>query len=322
METTYRIRPWQAGDDLELLQIWPDAETTQAAGFRAMFAPDAENAHWSRTLVAEVQGIPVAAGTVYETSLHNRRLWCYIEVAPDHRRQGIGSALLEELRKLASDAPGAATALRTKVAIGSAGADFAQRNGLRSIQRSRIIRVEPGSFPMVPLQDDGNGNTIQAVEDIATGSVELTQKLWDFYRKSHEWDPPAAVDLGRVNRLFLSDEAEAYGAIVLRDDVQAAKALGKKGDIKAFAVSYRALAADMPGYEIADDAATEVLLGYDFDYAGAREAIMQLLSLLAYQYPVTLEVDDSMEDLAVMINHLLKMGSARVEEETLVLAED
>lgn len=317
----YTFRPWQGGDDLALLQIWHNADNTQSQAFRSAFTVDSDSAPWSRTIVAEHQGIPVAAGTVYETSLHNRHLWSYVEVAPEHRRNGVGSELLKQLQELAQSSPSGVSTLRTKVEKGSAGYDFATEHGLSPIQRSRMVRVHPGTVPLVPLREDEDGRPTQEIEDIATGSVELTRVLWDFYQKAHEWDPPAEIDLPRVNRLFLSDEAEAYGAVVLRDDVLTAKKEGKKAPIKAFAVSYRPLEADMPGFEMPEDAATEVLIGYDFEYPGAREAIMQLLSLLAHQYPVILEVDDSMEDLTVMIDHLIKSGVAEVEEETIVLVQ-
>ena len=85
-----RLRPWRDGDDLELMQLWPDAENVQASVFRAKLGPDADQP-WQRSVVVEHQGVPVAAGTVYETSLHSQRLWCYVEVAPDHRRAGLAA---------------------------------------------------------------------------------------------------------------------------------------------------------------------------------------------------------------------------------------
>ena len=81
---------------------------------------------------------------------------------------------------------------------------------------------------------------------MATGSVELTSKLWEFYRDSHNWDVPAEVGLGTVNRYFLSDEARAFGALVLRDNIQQAEKEGKKGEIIAFAVSYHPLRLTLP----------------------------------------------------------------------------
>ena len=46
---------------------------------------------------------------------------------------------------------------------------------------------------------------------------------------------------------------------------------------------------------------------------GAVEAIMQLLSLLTAQYPVVVEVDDSMTALVEVTDVLLRAGTASVE---------
>lgn len=316
----YTLRPWQDGDDLELMQLLPDAENVQASVFRAKLGPDSDQP-WQRTVVAEDHGIPVAVGTVYETTLHDRRLWAYAEVAPDHRRRGLGTRILRRLREEAEHAPSGVRELRTKVVPGSAGSAFSQWAGLGSIQRTRMVRIEAGALPPQPLREDADGRAEQAVEDLATGSLELTRALWDFYVAVHQWDPPAEQSLGRVNRLFLSDEAEAFGAIVLREDVLQAQREGTKAPIAAFAVSYRPLDADAPGREIADDEATEVLLGYDVERPGVGEDLVQLIALLVNQYPIVIEVDDSMEILAELCDALIRRGAASVEEETLVVAD-
>ncbi|WP_199792537.1 hypothetical protein, partial [Mycobacterium tuberculosis] len=140
------------------------------------------------------------------------------------------------------------------------------------------------------LREDADGNETQAIEDLATGSVELTSALWNFYRRAHEWDVPAEVGLGTVNRYFLSDEVRAFGAVVLRDHIREAAAEGKKGPIVAFAVSYHPFETDPEAALVNENTATELLLGYDFDNEGAVEAIMQVLSLLSAKYPVLVEV--------------------------------
>ena len=58
------------------------------------------------------------------------------------------------------------------------------------IQRSRLVHIDAGAIPPVSLREDENGKPTQAIEDLATGSVELTSKLWEFYRDSHDWDVP------------------------------------------------------------------------------------------------------------------------------------
>ena len=56
---------------------------------------------------------------------------------------------------------------------------------------------------------------------------------------------------------------------------------------------------------------------------GAVEAIMQLLSLLTAQYPVLVEVDDSMTALVEVTDVLLRAGTASVEgDPTYIYASD
>lgn len=313
------MRPWRDGDDLRLLEVWPDAETPQAAAFRAALRPD-DDAPWSRTLVAEDSGVPVAAGTVYESALHPERLWAYVEVAPDRRGEGLGRALLERLRTEAAGSPSGVQALRTKAAPGSAGERFARAAGLGPVQDSRVVRVEAGALPLQPMREHPDGTPAQAVEDLATGSVELTRALWDFYRSVHAWDEPADLPVGRVNQLFLSDAAHAFGAVVLRNGV----APGERGRISAFAVSYRPVELDAaPGApEPAEDSVAHVLLGWAPGDAAAGPALEQLLALLAHHHPVQFQVDGSMEPLTAVVENLLAAGVATVVETSVVLAED
>ena len=307
----FEVRPWQEGDDLALLEIWNSARNEVEERQRGLFGPDTD-APFSRTLVVTASGVPIAAGSVVASTLHPTRLWSYIEVAADHRRQGIGTALMDALREVAA-ANGQTTALRVKLSPFSDGEEFAQATGMKLIQRSRMVRVEPGAIPPVSLREDADGNETQAIEDLATGSVELTAALWNFYRRAHEWDVPAEVGMGTVNRYFLSDEVRAFGAVVLRDHIREAAAEGKKGPIVAFAVSYQPFETDPEAALVNEKTATELLLGYDFDNEGAVEAIMQVLSLLSAKYPVLVEVDDAMEALVQVTDVLLRAGTASVE---------
>ncbi|MFH7422547.1 hypothetical protein RA276_28375, partial [Pseudomonas syringae pv. tagetis] len=63
MSTEYR--PWREDDDLRLLEVWPDAPSAPAQAFRARLGAD-DDAAFSRTLVAVDDGVPVAAGVVYD----------------------------------------------------------------------------------------------------------------------------------------------------------------------------------------------------------------------------------------------------------------
>ncbi len=319
-ELTYR--DWRDGDDLALNEIWGDPETVQAGQFRAALAPSAAEP-WRRCIVAEDQGIPVAAAVVYETSLHSQRLWAYLEVARDHRGAGVGATLLAMLRREAEDAASAGVIsvrkLRTKVQPGTPGAAFSEAAGMGPIQRSGVVVVNPGSLKL-PVFGDGREEAAAAqVQDLATGSVELTDVVGRYYSSVHRWDPPAELPVGTVQKLFLDDLSGAHGAIVLRQPPASAFGASvepsRKGRIRAFAVSYSQGATDAP---------TEVFLGHEPELSAqdAAVAVRDLLALVAHQYPVVLELDDSMEALRSVVEPLLAEGKATIQGPETVVVSD
>lgn len=330
-ELTYR--PWHAGDDQNLLQIWGDAEGPAVEQFRGELAPDADHDDttgvvWRRCVVAEDQGIPVAAGVVYESMLHPERMWAYVEVARDHRRRGVGTELLRRLREAALLAPGGVRALRTKAGSGSTGEAFAGARGFAPLQRSRHVVVRPGTLKLPVFGDGSEEQSSQLVQDLATGSVELSDVVGRYYATVHAWDPPAPLSIGRAQQLFLSDASGAHGAVVLRAPAQSAFGAGvpakKKGRLRAFAVSYASpiAAASQAGDD--GEEPTEVFLGYnpELDSADARDAVRGLLALIAYQHPVVLEVDDSMDAVRAAVDPLLEAGLAtQLGPDTLVLGD-
>lgn len=321
-------REWRDGDDLALLEIWGDPETVQAGQFRGTLAPSA-NSPWRRCIVAEdvVDGgaIAVAAGVVHEASLHPDRLWAYIEVARDHRREGIGSTLLTMLRHEADASPSGITKLRCKVEPGTPGAGFAQQAGLSPIQRSQLVVVEPGSLKLPVFGDGSEEAASERVEDLATGSVELSNVVGRYYTSVHDWDSPGDLAISTVQRLFLDDLSGAHGAIVLRAPKASAFGAGvpasRKGKIQAFAISYaQGSNPDQDGPAQPSD----VFLGHDPDLAEdeAQAAVRDLLALIAYQYPVLLELDDSMAALRAVVEPLLESGKARRQgPETFVVSD-
>lgn len=319
-------RPWQEGDDQELLQIWGDPEGEQVTWFRRTLEPsndggvqpDGSRRNWKRCIVATDQGIPVAAGMVMEQSLHNSKLWIYVEVAKDHRRQGVAATLLTMLRHEAEQAPSGVSGVTTKVDEGTSGAAFVEALGWPVIQTSRLIQLEPGSLalPRFPKREDQADEDAgsELVQDLATGSVELTEVVGRWYESVHqEWSPTGAISPGTVQSYFLADRVGAQGAIVLRAEPQSAfggaVAPSKKGRIRAFAVSYGPHPAAAPS----DDPPADVLLGWDpgLDLADATTAVQDLVALVAYQHPVALEVDSSMEPLTTLLEPLLAAGKAK-----------
>lgn len=334
------FRPWADGDDLTLLQLWGDPDTFQASQFRAALAPSSDASPWRRCIVAEdvVDGvaIPVAAGVVYDTSLHSQRLWAYVEVAKDHRRAGLGATLVTMLRREAEQSPSGVTALRSKVEPGTAGAEFAAALGLKPIQSSRMVRVQPAPLPLPRFGDGSEDAATDLVQDLATGSVELTDVVGRYYEFIHSWDPTGPLTAGTVQRLFLNDLTGAHGAVVLRQPAESAFGssvpTAKKGKIRSFAVSYpdpqlldapaRVDPADADSAPVGQP--SEVFLGHEpaLDAAEAQRAVAELLALIAHQHPVLVEYDDDMAALGAVLKPLLGAGRASVTgPETLIVAD-
>lgn len=333
-------REWRDGDDLALLEIWGGPETEQARQFRGTLAPSG-NAPWRRCIVAEdvVDGvaIPVAAGVVHEASLHPERLWAYIEVDRHHRRTGVGSTLLTMLRHEAAQSPSGVSRLRTKVEPDTPGAAFAEAAGLAPIQRSRLVVVEPGALKLPVFGDGSEAAASEQVEDLATGSVELSGVVGRYYTAVHGWDSPGELSIATVQRLFLDDLSGAHGAMVLRAPKASAFGQGvpasRKGRLEAFAISYAEVASagdHAAGPNAAGEGAaasgqpTDVFLGHEPELSAeqAQAAVRDLLALIAFQHPVVLELDDSMEALRAVVEPLLATGKARVQgADTLVVSD-
>lgn len=303
LESGLTVRPWAEGDDLKLLEVWGDPENAMHHADRALLRPSS-NEPWSRCIVAEDAGVPVAAATIFRSSLHPDRLSFYAEVAPEHRRRGVAAQLLEILE---AELPNCGTQnLKARCAKHSAAQCFLKDNGFRKVQRSRQVTVQPGALKLPDLEA-----AQLDLEDLATGSVELTQLVVDFYNAVHDWDR-AEMTVGKAQQLLLAPETGASGAVVLRS--VSGEDEGKK-PILAFAISYTAERTEDPA---------DVLLGWnpELDQEQAGSAVRALLSLVAARYPVTVEVDDSMDPLKQVTDELTENGLADADFEALIYARD
>jgi GNAT superfamily N-acetyltransferase len=301
---TLEFRPWADGDDLALLEIFGDPASPHAHQDRTMFRMDS-NAPFSRALVATDQGIAVAAGVVFASTLHPTRLWLYVEVAREHRRTGVGTELVARLRALVpAGQPAELKARYTQTAGTDAAtaAGFCASLGMGEIQVARDVVVEPGGLALPIFEDDG-----LTLDDIATGSVELTKLVVEFYNATHDWDP-ANMTLGSAQKMLLDDATGAQGVIVFRDKPKA-----RGGKILTFAISYTPARADAPA---------DVLLGWnpELGYDDSAEPIRGMLAMLAHQYPVKLEVDGSMVVLSSLIDALVRANHATVIATTHIVA--
>ncbi|GAB3187372.1 GNAT family N-acetyltransferase [Nesterenkonia suensis] len=299
LDSGLTVRPWAEGDDLALLEVWGDPENAMHHQDRALLRPSSSDP-WSRCIVAEDQGVPVAAATILRSSLHPDRLSFYAEVAPDHRRRGIAAELLAILEAEASNC--SAIGLKARCAKRSAAQCFLKDNGFSKIQTTRRVVVQPGALRLPDLE--GSGLDLQ---ELATGSVELSALVAEYYNAVHDWDR-SEMTLGMAQKLLLDDTTGASGVVVLRDVSD-----GGDGAIRAFAVSYTPERTEDPA---------DVLVGWNpaSDDAEAEEHVRSLLAMLAARHPVELEVDDSMGPLKTVLGELLAAGDADVDFEAFIYA--
>lgn len=310
---TLTVRAWQDGDDRALLEVFGDPTDPAHHQDRTLLRASSDEP-LTRTLVVEDDGVPVGAATLSTSVLHPTRLWFFAEIIPELRRNRLASALLDRLR---AEVPGAAVKIRYTVGTDAAG--FAERAGFTPVQTVRQVLLSPQALPTPELGADSD---LQLAE-LATGSVELTRAVHAFYTDMHAWDP-TTMTLGQAQQLLLAPGTGASGAVVLRDRNRANER--GTGNIVAFAISYAVHGAteDAPanpdGSALARDFAdiSDVLVGHNtqltptLNPAQVQHALGALLGMLVHRYPVRMELDESMTDLAAVLAPVLHKKDAAV----------
>lgn len=283
-----QIRDWQDGDDLRLLELFGDPGNAQHHHDRAMLGP-ATQEPFGVGLVAVDDGIPVAAGAIRAQAIHPQRMWCYIETAPLQRQRGIGTELF---RQLVERAP-TDTALKTRSVTGDQPtATWLTNRGFSPIQHSQRMIVAAGSF---------ENSTEIGVEQLATGSVELSKVVAEYYNATHTWDP-AELTLTQAQQLLLAPQTGAEQAFVTRQD----KA------ITAFAIAYPG-----PVPNVVD-----LFVGYDPNHADPSAHVATLLGVTGQERSLAIEIDNSTPVLNTLIASAVESDRAIIEHESTIWATD
>jgi GNAT superfamily N-acetyltransferase len=164
----------------------------------------------SRTLVA-VRGDESEIVAVCSAQLglrHPGRLWLAIHVRSDHRRRGIGSALLDELRRRLSD--------RRPFRVSASLADeestrFLQTRGFRLVNRCEMGELDAAdervAAELASLRRAAAGIRIEAFRAPLSEATLLTAAAFfaHWYEDTHRWDVPAPWDLGAARDHFCGD---------------------------------------------------------------------------------------------------------------------
>lgn len=208
-----KFRDWHDGDDLRLLELFSDPHNAQHHHDRSMLGPSTQEP-FGTGLVAVDDDIPVAAGALRAQAIHPQRMWCYIETAPLQRQRGIATALLNQLFERAPKN----TELKTRsAATDLTTASWLTSQGFSPIQHTQRVIVASKSFEPIDIQ----------VQQLATGSVELSKVVAEYYNATHAWDP-SDLTLTQAQQMLLAPQTGAQQAFVTREE---------KG-ITAFAIAY------------------------------------------------------------------------------------
>lgn len=190
-----RVRPF-ASDDTDAVRAILDVVYRDDRWVRSLH----EGSHglaidrpifWRSSLVAELDGIVVGAGTISHLQRHPRRDWVAIDVAPPERRRGVGTALVDELRGF-TERPLCARARFED----QAGIAFLRRHGFGLLDRSWGGRFDPAAVvERLPEPTIGQPPTL----DEAAAFFER------WYCETHEFDAPTPWPLERAREFFCRD---------------------------------------------------------------------------------------------------------------------
>lgn len=315
------IRPWRDGDDRALAQVLPDPGSPAQLAARALLRAPGDSPV-VRTVVATVESVVVGAAVVAESPAHPTRAWVHVEVAPEERRAGVGTALVAAAVAEAAQTPLAGLGLRSRTAADDTGAaDFARALGFTDLFTTRIVRIDAGALGAAGL------DRTEDLQVIDTGSVALTQAFAGWYERVNALDPAAAMSIGQVNTRFLSEAAGAHGAALWRPRGEDGAEDINRRPVTAFAVSYAqerdaaqseegGLAAAQPS--LTGDAVFAVAGGEDAteltagSIDGNADDLRALLARLTVDTPVVVEVTDAMETEPVVVDQLVEAGAAQV----------
>lgn len=281
------IREWQDGDDLKLLEIFGDPASAQHHYDRTMLGPSTQEP-FGVGLVAEDDGVPIAAGAIRAQAIHPQRMWCFVETAPLQRRRGIATQLLDKLR---ASLP-AGTELKTRSVSGDdATATWLQNHGFGQIQHSQRVILAAGSFQEPTYE----------VEPLATGSVALSKVAAAYYNVTHEWDP-AHVSITQAQQLLLAPSTGAQQAFVTREADQ----------IIAFGIAYPG-----PVPNVVD-----LFVGYDPQHPDPSDHVRSVLAVTGEHRSLGIDIDESTSTLNALLGQAMTADTVLVEHESIIWATD
>lgn len=231
---TMVIRPYQEEDrpgvELVLEQSW--SRDTTMRELHNLHGPRGD-VPWRRTLVIEADGEIMAVGSVRLGQRHPARYWLALNVAPQWRRQGLGSQLLAELHDLTQHDP-------RPFRVQARPSDrqtmrFLQQRGFRGYMQTWEGVIDPRDAIVTERLAGmaAYAGHVQVAhprgEVLRRALPQIALFYEDWYHAIHAWDPPArwsseqalahfcGPDLiaGSVTCLYRGDELIGVGSLIV-----------------------------------------------------------------------------------------------------------
>ncbi len=167
--------------------------------------------HGVGSLVAIIDGAPVAAATAHRGKRDPSAVQVHVDVAGGNRRRGIATRLLDELT---AAHPARLYVGRTLWSRPGA-AEFARARDFKEAERALEGWIDPrlaegwAHAVLGPAGPD--------VREMAAGEADgAALLLADTYRRTHPWNPPAPFTAGEARATFMGD-ADDGGVVVAVD---------------------------------------------------------------------------------------------------------
>ncbi|NNG35690.1 GNAT family N-acetyltransferase [Nakamurella aerolata] len=155
----------------------------------------------SITMAAVEDGTVIGLGTARTNAVHPGRINTAIEVRPERRREGIGSALLRCLLDARHRLRAPRLPLSGKVRTGSGAAGFAAANGARVYQHCPAPVGDPRSAAMACWfadRDDADAGAVSSLDELPDRLV--AQYFRELYLWVHEdWSPADVAALAAIS---------------------------------------------------------------------------------------------------------------------------
>jgi hypothetical protein len=215
-------------------------------------------------------------------------MWCFVETAPLQRQRGIATAVFQEL----VDRVPEGTAFKTRSVTGDQDTErWLKQQGFGEIQHAQRVIVAAGSYEPADLE----------VQQLATGSVELSKLAAEYYNATHQWDP-SALTMTQAQQLLLAPATGAQQAFVTRQN----------HDIVAFAIAYPG-----PIPNVVD-----LFVGYNPQHPDPSDHVKTLLAVTGEQRSLAVEIDNSTTVLNDVIEQAITADTALIEHESTIWATD